>query len=99
MNPICEATIDYFGGTSVVRDNFRVVFTMLGYNLFSNCFTDFMKTRFFQTLKELKGFPKSSVVLVLEMAHYCGYNLDKEGRRLSEKYEGSWSPPWVHLFS
>lgn len=65
MDPICEATIDHFTDVSIVRDRFRTRFHVLQEESYEH-FLEFMKTRFFQTLKKMQGFRKLTLVLELE---------------------------------
>lgn len=56
MDSICEVNIDSFTGTTVARDNARVIFHIVNSKDLEDSFSSFIKTRFFQTLKEIKGF-------------------------------------------
>lgn len=73
MNPMCEATVDHFAGTAVMRDGFRITF-QIDPATFEKCFSVFMKTRFFRTLKGFTGFQKLTVVL--NNWFECGCSLD-----------------------
>lgn len=62
MNSICEATIDRFVGTAVIRESFRIIFKA-DFVKFNQSFRYFMKTRFFRALEGLTGFKNVTVVL------------------------------------
>ena len=79
MDPICEATINHFTGISVVSDRFQIKFKVLGHEYYGH-FLEFMKTRFFQTLKKMQGFRK--LTLVLEMV-----NLFKDDISIEEQQD------------
>lgn len=78
MDPICEATIDHFTGISVIRDRFRIKFKIFGHKFYDH-FLEFMKTRFFQTLKKMQGFRK--LTLVLEMVDLFEEDLSIEDQQ------------------
>ena len=62
MNSICEATIERFAGSSVIRESFRITFKA-DYVLYKQSFSYFTKTRFFLALRGLTGFKQVTVVL------------------------------------
>ena len=62
MDPIREATVDHFRGVATIRDSLRLNFDMSGLYAYERG-VEFMKTRFFQTLKTFKGFQKLTLVL------------------------------------
>ena len=68
MEPLCEATVDRFVGTSVLRDSFRITFRLKegnkGMAQVDASFGHLTRTRFFQTLKIFNGFRKLHVVLI-----------------------------------
>ena len=62
MDPICEATVDHFASTAIVRDKMLIRLAVTGLDGYENIVV-FIKTRFFQTLKNLKGFQKLTILL------------------------------------
>ncbi len=77
MDPICEASIDHFTGISIVRDQFRIRVQVLGFGYFEH-FLGFMKTRFFQTLKNMQGFRKLTLVLEMVNLFRDGISIEKQ---------------------
>ena len=64
MNPLCEATVDHFAGTEIIRDSIRITFRT-DFDELEHGFPVFMKTRFFQTFKGFNGFRKVTFVVYL----------------------------------
>ncbi|CAF9909878.1 MAG: hypothetical protein ALECFALPRED_006098 [Alectoria fallacina] len=70
LDPIC---VDRFAGTEVIRDNFYITF-QIDFALRENLLRVFMETRFFLTLKELKGFQKLTVALKRSVEFWLGWD-------------------------
>lgn len=62
MDPLCEASIDHFMGTDVIRDDLRIKLDIDYFDCFENSIVPFIMTRFFQTLKRLNGFQRLTLV-------------------------------------
>ena len=75
LDPIC---VDRFAGTEVIRDNFHITF-QIGFTIYDDVLGSLMETRFSQTLKELKGFQKLTVVL--EWSSFFWNDSNKKGVR------------------
>lgn len=58
MKSICEATVDRFAGTTVIRDNFRIRLYPRGRKTGEELEV-FMRSHFFQTVKRFNGFRKA----------------------------------------
>ncbi len=64
MDTLCEATVDHFAGTEIIRDSFRITFHTC-FDELDHELPDLMKTRFFQTVKGFNGFRKVTFVVYL----------------------------------
>lgn len=74
---ICQDTIDRFTGTAIVRNSFRMRIALCRPDQFTD-FADFVKTRFFQALKRLKGFQKLAILLFIPS--FCDKDLPRTVR-------------------
>ena len=81
IEQIYGETLDHFTGTAIVRNSFRISISFCG-PFYHVDFAYFVNTRFFQALKRLKGFQKSTISLMMAS---LVYNED-EDRRLREGF-------------
>lgn len=69
IEQIYGETLDHFTGTAIVRNSFRIRITLCGPDHLGD-FAYFVKTRFFQALKSLKGFQKLTISLTMASLVY-----------------------------
>lgn len=79
IEQICGETLDHFTGTAIFRNSFRIRIALCSPDEFGDL-VDFVNTRFFQALKNLKGFQKLTISLVI-----CNLREEDEDRKLHEE--------------
>ena len=89
MEATCEATLDRFAGTSVIRDSFLITFEV-GFAIYNNSICRLIESPFFQTLEKFIGF--QSVVVKLEAAGLADYAPEIEGRKAVRKVQKAFEP-------
>ena len=84
MRPICEATVDHFIGTTVIRDTCWIELYVCGPN---PQFRSFMKTRFFQTLKRFNGFKTMTVMVNMGYSSRVGLDVSAWSQMRSKELQ------------
>lgn len=89
MDSICEATVDRFAGTMVIRESFHIKLSYYGIDVCKDL-GEFMRTPFIQTLKRFNGFRK--VVVELRWAIYQEADEDVDTEKVARALQMEMEP-------